>query len=145
RADDPNAATTPKPEYRILVVADKYQTGFDQPLLTTMYVDKALKSVAAVQTLSRLNRTHPRKGQDDLFVLDFANEAEDVQKAFKPFFEATITTSTDPNLIYDAERAVMDHQLLVESEMETFAAEYLRAQQLVGEGTRWDHAHAELY
>ncbi|GLY52371.1 DEAD/DEAH box helicase family protein [Lentzea sp. NBRC 102530] len=145
RADDPNAATTPRPEYRILVVAEKYQTGFDQPLLTTMYVDKALKGVAAVQTLSRLNRTHPRKGQDDLFVLDLANEAEDVQQAFKPFFETTITNSTDPNLIYDAERAVMDHQLLVESEMEAFADEYLRAQQFTGEGTEWNHAHAALY
>ncbi|WP_447004075.1 type I restriction endonuclease subunit R [Saccharothrix isguenensis] len=145
RADDENAAANPKPEYRILVVAEKYQTGFDQPLLTTMYVDKALKSVAAVQTLSRLNRTHPRKGQDDLFVLDFANDAETIQKEFRPFFEATITSPTDPNLIYDAERAVMDHQLLVESEMEAFAAEYLRAQELVGQGNKWDHAHAELY
>ncbi|WAL67689.1 DEAD/DEAH box helicase family protein [Amycolatopsis cynarae] len=145
RADDENAAANPKPEYRILVVAEKYQTGFDQPLLTTMYVDKPLKSVAAVQTLSRLNRTHPRKGQDDLFVLDFANDAEDIQKAFKPFFEATITAPTDPNLIYDAQRAVMDHQLLVESEMEAFAAEYERAQQFAGDQAKWDRAHAELY
>ncbi|WP_033439456.1 type I restriction endonuclease subunit R [Saccharothrix sp. NRRL B-16314] len=145
RADDENAAANPKPEYRLLVVAEKYQTGFDQPLLTTMYVDKSLKGVAAVQTLSRLNRTHPRKGQDDLFVLDFANEAEDVQQAFRPFFEATITTPTDPNLIYDAQRAVMDHQLLVESEMEAFATEYERAQQHAGDQTKWDRAHAELY
>lgn len=102
RADDENAAINPRPEYRILAVAEKYQTGFDQPLLTTMYVDKPLKGVAVVQTLSRLNRTHPRKGQDDLFVLDFANQAEHIQKEFKPFFEATITTPTDPNLIYDS-------------------------------------------
>jgi type I restriction enzyme R subunit len=61
RADDPHVGVNPKPEYRILVVADKYQTGFDQPLLTTMYVDKKLQNVAAVQTLSRLNRTHPLK------------------------------------------------------------------------------------
>jgi type I restriction enzyme, R subunit len=145
RADDESAAINPKPEYRILVVAEKYQTGFDQPLLTTMYVDKPLMGVAAVQTLSRLNRTHPRKGQDDLFVLDFANDAEDIQNAFKPFFEATITTATDPNLIYDAERAVMDHQLLEESEMEAFAAEYERAQQLAADRTKWERAHAELY
>ncbi|WP_116044455.1 type I restriction endonuclease subunit R [Amycolatopsis palatopharyngis] len=145
KADDPNAEANPKPEYRILVVADKYQTGFDQPLLTTMYVDKSLKGVAAVQTLSRLNRTHPRKGQDDLFVLDFANDGEDIQEAFKPFFEGTITTSTDPNLIYDAQRAVMDHQLLVESEMEAFADQYERAQQHLGDRTKWERAHAELY
>ena len=119
RADDQREAK--KDEYRILVVAEKYQTGFDQPLLTTMYVDKALKGVAAVQTLSRLNRTHPLKSQDDLFVLDFANEAEDVQEAFKPFYEAALTTPTDPNLLYEAERAVMDHSLLVESEMVAFA------------------------
>src|SRR5690606_38286613 len=61
-------------EYRILVVAEKYQTGFDQPLLTTMYVNKSLKGIAAVQTLSRLNRTHERKSQDDLVVLDFVND-----------------------------------------------------------------------
>ncbi|GGP86827.1 type I restriction endonuclease subunit R [Saccharothrix coeruleofusca] len=145
RADDEHAAANPKPEYRILVVAEKYQTGFDQPLLTTMYVDKSLKGVAAVQTLSRLNRTHPRKGQDDLFVLDFANEAEDVQASFRPFFEATITTPTHPNLIYDAQRAVMDHQLLVESEMEAFADEYERAQRHAGDRAKWDRAHAELY
>lgn len=145
RADDENATLNPKPEYRILVVAEKYQTGFDQPLLTTMYVDKPLKGVAAVQTLSRLNRTHPRKGQDDLFVLDFANEAEDIQRAFKPFFEATITTSTNPNLIYDAQRAVMDYQLLVESEMEAFAGEYERAQRLAADPAKWERAHAELY
>ncbi|WP_035278313.1 type I restriction endonuclease subunit R [Actinokineospora spheciospongiae] len=145
RADDENAAANPKPEYRILVVAEKYQTGFDQPLLTTMYVDKSLKGVAAVQTLSRLNRTHPRKGQDDLFVLDLANAAEDIQAAFRPYFEATITTPTDPNLIYDAQRAVMDQQLLVESEMEAFATEYERAQRFAGDRTKWDRAHAELY
>lgn len=145
RADDEHAESNPKQEYRILVVAEKYQTGFDQPLLTTMYVDKPLKSVAAVQTLSRLNRTHPRKGQDDLFVLDFANEAEEIQEAFRPFFEATVTTPSDPNLIYDAQRAVLDHQLLVESEMEAFTAEYVRAQRDAGDRVAWDRVHAELY
>ena len=144
RADDPHAASRNQPEYRILVVAEKYQTGFDQPLLTTMYVDKPLKGVAAVQTLSRLNRTHPMKGQDDLFVLDFANEAEDIQEAFRPFYEATITTPTDPNLIYTAERAVMDHQILVESELKAFEEEYRRAQSRTS-GRAWERAHAELY
>ncbi|GAA5038674.1 type I restriction endonuclease subunit R [Actinopolymorpha pittospori] len=143
-ADDPHAASRDQAEYRILVAADKFQTGFDQPLLTTMYVDKPLMGVAAVQTLSRLNRTHPRKEQDDLFVLDLANEAEDIQKAFRPYYEATITAPTDPNLIYTAQRTVMEHQLLVESEMQAFADEYMRAQDRK-HGTAWDKAHAELY
>ncbi len=87
----------------------------------------------------------PRKGQDDLFVLDFANEAEEIQEAFKPFFEATITAPTDPNLLYDAEREVMEHQLLEVSEMEAFSAEYERAQRLATDRTKWERAHAELY
>ena len=79
RADDPHAAATRKQdEYRLLVVAEKYQTGFDQPLLCGMYVDKPLTGVAAVQTLSRLNRIHPLKSQDDVRVLDFVNAAEDI-------------------------------------------------------------------
>lgn len=145
RADDPHAATNPRNEYRLLVVAEKYQTGFDQPLLTTMYVDKSLKGVAAVQTLSRLNRIHRLKAQDDLFVLDFANDADDIAESFRPFFEATITAPTDPNLIYTAERAVLDYQLLVESEMEALAEEYERTQALAGNRERWEKAHAELY
>src|SRR5690606_536173 len=72
-------------EYQVLVVAEKYQTGFDQPLLHPMYVDKKLAGVKAVQTLSRLNRTHP--GKTDTFVLDFANTAEEIRVAFEPFFE----------------------------------------------------------
>ena len=79
RADDPHAATSGKREYRLLVAAEKYQTGFDQPLLCAMYVDKPLTGVAAVQTLSRLNRIHPLKSQDDVRVLDFVNSAEDIQ------------------------------------------------------------------
>lgn len=144
RADDPHAAANPKPEFRILVVADKYQTGFDQPLLTTMYVDRTLTGVQAVQTLSRLNRTHPLKTQDDLFVLDFANDAENIQKAFQPFYETTLTTPTDPNLLYDAERAVMDHQLLVESELEAFAEAFREADRSRAEGRAWERLHAEL-
>ena len=84
KADDPHAATRGQREYRILVVAEKYQTGFDQPLLTTMYVDKPLVGLAAVQTLSRLNRTAPLKSQEDVCVLDFANNAEDIQAASSP-------------------------------------------------------------
>jgi type I restriction enzyme R subunit len=156
RADDPNAKARTggkdgapvRPEFRILVVADKYQTGFDQPLLTTMYVEKPLSSVAAVQTLSRLNRTHPLKNQEDLFVLDFANEAENIQKEFKPYFEEAVTTPADPNLLYQKQRAVMDHQILVESEMQTFIDSYLGAQPSAeaGSGERsWEKKHAGLY
>ena len=72
-------------ENHVLIVAEKYQTGFDQPLLHTMFVDKKLKDLKAVQTLSRLNRTCP--GKDDTFVLDFENKAEDIREAFKPYYE----------------------------------------------------------
>ena len=86
-------------EYQILLVADKYQTGFDQPLLHTMYVDKKLSGLRAVQTLSRLNRTYP--GKDDTFVLDFVNEAEDIRKAFEPYYEQTVISETaDPHMLY---------------------------------------------
>jgi type I restriction enzyme R subunit len=85
-----------------------------------MYVDKKLTGVAVVQTLSRLNRTHPLKTQDDVRVLDFANEAEDVQDAFRPWFEETTTPPADPNVLYDRQRAVMDYPVLVTSEMQAF-------------------------
>ena len=120
RAEDPDAAKRPRDEYRILVVADKYQTGFDQPLLSGMYVDKPLTGVAAVQTLSRLNRTHPRKSQDDVRVLDFVNSADDIQAAFRPWYDVTITEPTDPNLLYDRERKVMEYGLLEPTELESF-------------------------
>ncbi|MBC8093410.1 MAG: type I restriction endonuclease subunit R [Pseudonocardia sp.] len=142
RADDPGGT---KDDYRILVVAEKYQTGFDQPLLTTMYVDKKLDGVAAVQTLSRLNRTHPRKSQDDVFVLDLANDAENIQAAFAPYYETAITEPTDPNVLYTAERAVLDHAVLVESEMRSFAQAYLAAQRMARDDARWARAHGELY
>ena len=75
------------PDYQVLLVANKYQTGFDQPLLHTMYVDKRLDGVQAVQTLSRLNRMIP--GKDAPFVLDFVNDAEDIYRAFKPYYDKT--------------------------------------------------------
>lgn len=89
-------------EYQVLLVAEKYQTGFDQPLLHTMYVDKKLSGVKAVQTLSRLNRTCA--GKEDTFVLDFVNKAEEIQYAFRPYYQATILKeATEPNLLYDIE------------------------------------------
>jgi type I restriction enzyme R subunit len=93
------------PEYHVLVVAEKFQTGFDQPLLHTMYVDKVLLGLAAVQTLSRLNRIHPLKS--DTFVLDFRNDAMEVQKAFEPYYGKTIAAPTDPNVLWDT-RARLD-------------------------------------
>lgn len=94
-------------EYKFLVVANKYQTGFDQPKLAVMYVDKKLGGVGAVQTLSRLNRTMPRK--DNVFVLDFVNKADDIQEAFQPYYTSTILSeSTDPNILYDLKRDLLN-------------------------------------
>jgi type I restriction enzyme, R subunit len=121
RADDPKAATRKQREYRLLVAAEKYQTGFDQPLLCGMYVDKPLTGVAAVQTLSRLNRIlPPLKAQDDVRVLDFVNAAEDIAGSFKPWFETTITEPTDPNLLYAKQQQVMAYGVLAVPEMEAF-------------------------
>ena len=93
-------------EYRILLVANKFQTGFDQPLLCGMYVDKRLAGIQAVQTLSRLNRCHP--GKDATYVVDFVNDPVDVLEAFKTYHStATLSTTTDPNLVYDL-RAKLD-------------------------------------
>ncbi|MER7696679.1 MULTISPECIES: DEAD/DEAH box helicase family protein [unclassified Streptomyces] len=146
RADDPNPPSVPRPEHRILVVAEKYQTGFDQPLLTTMYVDKVLVKLAAVQTLSRLNRTHRLKTTEDLFILDFANRPEDIEQAFQQYYEASVSEPTDPNLLFDREREVMAYQLLVEAEMDAFATAYFAAFQ---GGSATDtaimKAHARLY
>jgi type I restriction enzyme R subunit len=145
KADDLQAAARNQDEYRLLVVADKYQTGFDQPLLCGMYVDKPLTGVAAVQTLSRLNRIHPLKTQDDVRILDFANDAEDIKTAFVPWFEATISEPTDPNLLYTKQREVMEHGLLVASEMESF----IRVLASAGPGRMTDAVerklHAELH
>ena len=87
-------------EYKFLIVADKYQTGYDQPLLHTMYVDKILNDVKAVQTLSRLNRFYPSK--IDTCVLDFANNPDDIQESFQPFYRETkLVEGTDPNKLYE--------------------------------------------
>ncbi len=106
-------------EYQVMVVAEKFQTGYDQPLLHTMFVDKKLEGVAAVQTLSRLNRIAP--GKDDTFVLDFRNDAEEIQKAFTPFYETTITEPTDPNALWDARDRLWEYDVLREDEIEAFA------------------------
>jgi len=94
------------PEYHLLLVANKFQTGFDQPLLCGMYVDKMLGGIQAVQTLSRLNRAHP--GKDTTYILDFVNEPDEVMKAFKTYYDtAELEAVTDPHLVYDL-RAKLD-------------------------------------
>jgi len=108
------------PEYQVLVVADKYQTGFDQPLLHTMYVDKKLSGIQAVQTLSRLNRTHP--GKEDTFVLDFENDREDIYDAFQPYYEkTTIEETSDPQHIYQLESELNKLQIYTQQEVDRFA------------------------
>ena len=109
--------------YQVLVVAEKYQTGFDEPLLHTMYVDKKLAGVKAVQTLSRLNRTHP--GKEDTFVLDFANTAEEIQHSFEPFFEETFAAPTDPNVLYTMEHDLKAANVLSAVEMTAAVAALL--------------------
>ena len=95
-------------QYQIMVVAEKFQTGFDQPLLHTMYVDKVLTGLNAVQTLSRANRTCT--GKTDTFILDFRNDTKDIQEAFAPWYERTASIPTDPNLLWDAHRDLMTHR-----------------------------------
>ena len=114
------ARTFESPEYRMLIVANKFQTGFDQPLLQTMYVDKKLGGVNAVQTLSRLNRTHQDK--PGTIVLDFANESDDIQAAFQPYFETTILSeATDPNLLYEIQTRLKTFPIFADEDVESFA------------------------
>lgn len=113
-----------KNEYRFLLVANKFQTGFDQPLLHTMFVDKKLGGVNAVQTLSRLNRSHPLKKYT--FVLDFANTAEDIESSFKPYFESTILgEATDPNKLFDLQDALDNYQVYTREQVEEFSNKIL--------------------
>lgn len=110
-------------EFNMLIVAEKYQTGFDEPLLHTMFVDKVLGGVKAVQTLSRLNRT--MRGKEDTFVLDFVNKQEDIKKAFQPYYEGTtLEKETDPNLIYTLKRKLEDFHVYQDQEVENFANKF---------------------
>ena len=111
-------------EYNVMLVANKFQTGFDQPLLVAMYVDKRLSGVAAVQTLSRLNRVYP--GKDQTFVLDFANTAEDIVEAFEPYYEATtLADVTDPNIVHETMNKLDAVGIYQESEINGLVADYL--------------------
>ena len=131
------AKTFDTPEYRMLIVANKFQTGFDQPLLQTMYVDKKLGGVNAVQTLSRLNRTHHDK--PGTMVLDFANEADDIKAAFQPYYETTILSeATDPNLLYEIQTRLKTFPVFTDGDVETFAGVFFQA------GSTQDQAYAAL-
>jgi type I restriction enzyme R subunit len=115
--DLPEAFATP--EYQVLLVAEKYQTGFDQPLLHTMYVDKRLSGIQAVQTLSRLNRTHPLK--EDTFVLDFVNKPEDIQEAFKQYYDgAVMGEEVDPDRLYELKDDLDSSGIYLQTEIDEF-------------------------
>jgi type I restriction enzyme, R subunit len=125
------------PDYGVLIVAEKFQTGFDQPLLHTMYVDKPLRGLAAVQTLSRLNRIHPLK--ESTFVLDFRNETDDIVAAFEQYHGCTVAPPTDPNLLWDTRRRLDDFDVLRPEEIEAAMPA------LLGAGARDDQRSAATY
>jgi type I restriction enzyme R subunit len=128
--------TFEQPDYRVLIVAEKFQTGFDQPLLQAMYVDKKLGGVNAVQTLSRLNRTYP--GKPAPIVLDFVNDADAIREAFQPYYEATIlSTETDPNVLYQLQAELDETHLYTAAEIDAFVAAYFQGD--------WAKDQARLY
>ena len=126
-------------DFNILLAANKYQTGFDQPLLHTMYVDKRLSGVQAVQTLSRLNRT--ARGKTDTFVLDFVNDEEEIRRSFQPYYELTTVTETaDPQHLYKLQHALDAAQVYTPSEVLSFCKVFFkpRTKQTTAD-------HAEMY
>jgi type I restriction enzyme R subunit len=124
----PSAAIAEKIQadpYRFLICADKFQTGYDEPLLHTMYVDKVLSGIKAVQTLSRLNRAHPKK--HDAFVLDFMNDADTIQAAFADYYRTTILAEeTDPNKLHDLKATLDAYEVCSASQVDELVALYLR-------------------
>ena len=107
-------------DYQVMLVANKFQTGFDQPKLCAMYVDKKLGGVDCVQTLSRLNRTY--SGKDQTFILDFYNEAEDIKEAFEPYYNTTeIEDVTDPNIVYDMQHKLDESDIFTTVDVENYA------------------------
>ena len=113
-----------KDPYRILICADKFQTGYDEPLLHTMYVDKTLSGIKAVQTLSRLNRSHPKKS--DTFVLDFMNSTEVIRESFADYYQTTVLSDeTDPNKLHDLKAGLDQPQVYSQEQVDTFVQKYL--------------------
>jgi type I restriction enzyme, R subunit len=147
----------------VLLVAEKYQTGFDQPLLHTMYVDKRLAGIQAVQTLSRLNRTHPLK--EDAFVLDFVNDPEEIQEAFRQYYEGSVMgEQVDPHRLYEVKAELDAAGIYLQTEVDAFARVFFAPKrrqspgdhqamnalldQAVARFTQWRHAEedeAELW
>ena len=118
--------TFERDDYRVLLVAEKYQTGFDQPLLQTMYVVKRLAGVQAVQTLSRLNRIAP--GKSRTFILDFANEEDDIYKAFKPYYETTpVGENADPHRLSELQHRLLEWAIFTPADVTAFAKVWYRA------------------
>ena len=117
-----------KPEYNILIVAEKYQTGYDQPLLHTMhtmYVDKRLEGIKVVQTLSRINRVHA--GKIDTFIVDFRNRVEDIVKEFEPFYKGTtLVDRTDPDYIYELYDKIMSSKIITNNDLENFSQVFFK-------------------
>jgi type I restriction enzyme R subunit len=110
--------------YRFLICADKFQTGYDEPLLHTMYVDKVLSSIKAVQTLSRLNRAHPKK--HDVFVLDFMNDSDTIQKAFADYYRTTVLAEeTDPNKLHDLKTSLDAYDVYSTAQIDELVGLYL--------------------
>lgn len=119
-------------ENRILIVASKFQTGFDQPKLLAMYVDKKLSGVTCVQTLSRLNRTCPSLGKDETFVLDFENEAQHIEESFQPFYDRVLLTEdVDPNSLYDIRTALDKFAIHSREQVDAFAQEWFKERQTI--------------
>jgi type I restriction enzyme R subunit len=113
------------PRYRILIVSNKFQTGYDESMLCSMYVDKKLGGVQGVQTLSRLNRT--KSGKTETFVLDFVNETEDIINSFQPYYTTTeLTSETDPDKLYDLEYKIETFQLFNQNKINDFCEEFYR-------------------
>jgi len=128
-------------DYQLLLVAEKYQTGFDQPLLHTMYVDKRLSGVQAVQTLSRLNRTAP--GKEDTFVLDFVNEREEILRSFQPYYEVTaVGEQATPEQLYALQTELNDAQIYYLDEVEGFCSVFFQPK---SEQTPADHARLNAW
>jgi len=123
-------------EYQVLLVAEKYQTGFDQPYLHTMYVDKRLSGVQAVQTLSRLNRT--ATGKEDTFVLDFVNDTSEIQESFQPYYEQTsISEEVDPHRLYEIQSEMDEQHIYYKDEVEKFCQVFFKSRTIQSSS---DHA-----
>lgn len=137
-------------DFQLLIVANKYQTGFDQPLLCAMYVDKRLDGVNAVQTLSRLNRTYPVGGKDTTYVLDFVNDPSDILDAFLPYYgTAQIEQGTDPDVVHDLQAKLDSSGIYTRDEVNETVAAYLRGEQggmnapLKAAADRFNHRYAD--